>query len=50
MNTLLVVILILLLLGVLPVWPYSLGIGYGPSGVLLFALIVVVVLLAVGRL
>ena len=45
MRTVLLVILILLLLGALPMWPYSAGWGYYPSGGLF---LVLVVLLLVG--
>lgn len=46
MNLLLALILFILLLGVLPTWPYSAGWGYYPSGGLgLLLLIVLVVLL-----
>jgi hypothetical protein len=44
MRTLLIVILILLLLGVLPAWPYSAGWGYYPSGGLGLLLIIVLVI------
>jgi len=44
MRTLLLVLLILLLLGALPVWPYSAGWGYFPVGG--FGLILLIVLLA----
>jgi len=44
----LVVILILLLLGSLPTWPYSSGWGYYPSGGLGLLLIILVVLLVAG--
>jgi hypothetical protein len=47
MYTILVVILVLLLLGALPTWPYSREWGYYPSGGLgLVVLILVVLLLA----
>ncbi len=49
MSTVLVVILILLLLGALPTWPYSGGWGYYPSGGLGLVLLVIVVLLVMGR-
>ncbi len=49
MYTILLVILILLLLGALPTWPYSHGWGYYPSGGLgLLLLILIVVMLARG--
>ncbi|MBD0305376.1 MAG: DUF3309 domain-containing protein [Nitrospiraceae bacterium] len=50
LHTVLVVLLILLLIGALPTWPYSSGWGYGPSGILGTVLIVLVVLLLMGRL
>ncbi|HUN40456.1 MAG TPA: DUF3309 family protein [Acetobacteraceae bacterium] len=49
MYTILIVILILLLLGALPAWPYSGGWGYYPSGGLGLVLLIVVILLLVGR-
>jgi len=49
MSTILLVILILLLLGALPMWPYSSSWGYFPSGGLGIVLIVVLVLLVMGR-
>ena len=49
MSTVLVIILILLLLGALPTWPYSGGWGYYPSGGLGLALLIVVILLVLGR-
>jgi hypothetical protein len=50
MRTVLLVVLILLLLGALPTWPYSASWGYYPSGGLGLVLIVVVVLAVAGRL
>lgn len=49
-GTILIIVLILLLVGGLPAWPYSSGWGYGPTGVLGIVLIVVIVLLLAGRL
>jgi hypothetical protein len=49
MGTILLVILILLLLGALPTWPYSGGWGYYPSGGLGLILLIVVILLVLGR-
>lgn len=43
MSTLLLIILILLLLGALPTWPYSTAWGYGPSGLLFVVVIVLLV-------
>jgi hypothetical protein len=49
MGTILLIILILLLLGALPTWPYSSGWGYYPSGGLGLVLLIVIVLLVIGR-
>ena len=49
MYTVLLIILILLLLGALPTWPYSGGWGYYPSGGLGIVLLIVIVLMLVGR-
>ena len=49
MPTLLLIILIILLLGALPTWPYSAGWGYYPSGGLGLVVLIVVVLLLMGR-
>jgi hypothetical protein len=50
MYTILLVVLILLLLGALPAWPYSHSWGYYPSGGLGLIVIVLIVLLLAGRL
>jgi len=50
MYAILLVLLILLLLGALPTWPYSRSWGYYPSGGLGLIVIVVLVLLLAGRL
>jgi hypothetical protein len=50
MSPLLIVLLVILLIGVVPSWPYSAGWGYGPSGVLGLILVVVIVLALMGRL
>jgi Protein of unknown function (DUF3309) len=50
MYTILIVILVLALLGVLPTWPHSRSWGYGPSGVVGFILIVLLILFLMGRL
>jgi hypothetical protein len=47
--TLLVIVLILLLIGSLPTWPYSGGWGYYPSGGLGLVVLIVVVLLLLGK-
>lgn len=48
-QTLLLIILILLLLGALPMWPYSSGWGYFPSGGLGLLLLVLIIVLVVRR-
>lgn len=53
MNTLLIVLLVLLLLGAFgtaPIWPHSAHLGYGPSGGLFLVVIVLIVLALTGRL
>ena len=50
MVTILIIILLLMLVGALPTWPYSTGWGYYPSGGLGLVLIILVVLLLMGRL
>jgi hypothetical protein len=49
LSTILIVILILLLIGALPTWPYSAGWGYYPGGGLGLILIIVLVLALTGR-
>jgi Protein of unknown function (DUF3309) len=43
-RTLLIIVLVLLLLGSLPAWPYSAGWGYYPSGGLGLILLILIVL------
>jgi hypothetical protein len=43
-RTLLIVLLIILILGALPAWPYSSGWGYYPSGGLILLLVVIILL------
>ena len=50
MGTILIIVLVLLLVGALPSWPYSSGWGYYPSGGLGLVLIVLLVLFISGRL
>lgn len=50
LSTLLLIILVLILIGVVPVWPHARRWGYGPSGVTVVLLLVVVFLLFGGRL
>ena len=49
MNTILLVVLILLLIGALPTWPHSSKWGYGPSGGLGTILIIVIILVLLGK-
>ena len=49
MRTILLVILILLLLGALPLWPYSAGWGYYPGGGIGLILLVLIILIVLGR-
>jgi hypothetical protein len=49
LRTILLIVLILLLLGALPTWPYSTGWGYYPSGGLGLVLLVVVILVLAKR-
>ena len=48
-QTLLLIILILLLVGALPLWPYSSGWGYYPSGGLGLLVVILLVVLLVRR-
>jgi hypothetical protein len=50
MSTILLVVLILLLLGALPMWPYSSGWGYYPSGGLGLLVLILIILAVSGRL
>jgi hypothetical protein len=49
LSTILIIILILLLIGALPTWPYSAGWGYYPGGGLGLILIIVIILVLMGR-
>ena len=49
LGTILIIVLILLLLGALPSWPYSRGWGYYPSGTLGLVVIIIIVLILAGR-
>ena len=48
-GTILIIILILMLVGALPTWPYSRSWGYGPTGIAGVVVIVLIVLLLMGR-
>jgi len=49
LGTILLIILVLILLGALPSWPYSSGWGYGPSGGVGLVLLIVIILVLMGR-
>ena len=49
MRTILIIILILLLIGAFPSWPYSSGWGYYPSGGIGLVLLILIILALVGR-
>jgi len=49
-GTIVLIILILLLVGALPTWPYSSGWGYYPSGGLGLVLVILLILVLLGRL
>jgi len=49
-NTILLVVLVLLLVGAAPVWPHSSNWGYAPSGGLGLVVLILVILLLTGRL
>jgi hypothetical protein len=49
LGTILLIIVILLLIGAIPSWPYSQGWGYGPSGGLGLVLLILIILLLMGK-
>jgi hypothetical protein len=49
MGTILLIILIIILIGALPSWPYSSGWGYYPSGGVGLIVIILIILLLMGR-
>ena len=49
LGTILIVVLVLILLGALPTWPYSSGWGYYPSGGLGLVLVIILILVLLGR-
>jgi hypothetical protein len=49
LYTILLVILVLLLVGALPTWPYSTGWGYYPSGGLGLVVVILLILVLLGR-
>jgi len=49
LGTILLIILVLMLIGAIPTWPYSRGWGYRPSGVLGLVVLILLILLLMGR-
>jgi uncharacterized protein DUF3309 len=49
LSTILIIILILILVGAIPSWPYSRGWGYGPSGLVGLILVILLILLLLGK-
>jgi hypothetical protein len=49
MGTILLIVLVLLLVGALPTWPYSTGWGYYPSGGLGLVVVILLILVLMGR-
>ena len=49
MGLILLILLVLLLIGALPSWPYSRSWGYAPSGLLTLVVVIVVILAVTGR-
>lgn len=50
LGTIILIVLILALVGVLPTWPHSSGWGYGPTGIVGFIVVVLIILLVMGKL
>ena len=50
LSLILLIVLILLVIGAIPAWPYSRSWGYAPSGLLGVVLVVILVLFLMGRL
>ena len=50
LSLILLIVLILLVIGAIPAWPYSKSWGYAPSGVLGVVLVIILVLFLMGRL
>jgi hypothetical protein len=50
LGTVLLIVVVLMLIGAIPSWPHSKSWGYGPTGILGFVAVVVLVLLVMGRL
>ena len=49
LGTILLIVLVLILVGALPTWPYSNSWGYAPTGVLSLLVVIVLVMVLAGR-
>lgn len=49
LSTILLIVIILLVIGAVPAWPYSRSWGYGPSGILGVILVIILILALLGR-
>jgi hypothetical protein len=49
MGLILLIILVIVLLGVIPSWPYSRGWGYFPSGLITVLLIILIIMMFAGH-
>ncbi|MEG6509373.1 DUF3309 family protein [Methyloligella sp. 2.7D] len=49
LGTVLIIILILILVGAFPAWPYSRAWGYGPTSVVALILVILIILMLLGR-
>jgi len=49
LGTILLIVLILMVVGMVPAWPYSRSWGYGPSGTVGTVLLIVIILVLLGR-
>ena len=50
LGTILLIVLILLLIGAIPTWPYSRSWGYGPTGGIGLIVLILIILVLMGRL
>jgi hypothetical protein len=49
LGTILLIVLVLVLIGAIPAWPYSRGWGYGPSGIVGVIVVILLILVLMGR-
>lgn len=49
LGMILLIVIVLMLIGAIPSWPHSRSWGYGPSGILGTALVVLLILIIIGR-